>query len=91
MVETTSHAVLSAVLKAVSDPTRREHHSRVCQEEPSRVTDLASHYDMSLNAISKHIKVQEKAESVRRKMVERTHGIEANIERVGLIEQVFDG
>ena len=41
---------------------------------------------MSLNAISKHIKVLEKAELVKRKTIGRTHLIEANLTKVKVIE-----
>jgi DNA-binding transcriptional ArsR family regulator len=44
---------------------------------------------MSLNAISKHIKVLEKAELVTRKTIGRTHWIEANIKRIALAENWF--
>ena len=52
----------------------------------SRVTDLASYYDMSLNAISKHIKILEKAGFVTRKTIGRTHWIEANLEQTGIVD-----
>jgi DNA-binding transcriptional ArsR family regulator len=63
--------------------------TRLCQQGASRVTDLADDYDMSLNAISKHIKVLEKAELVTRKTIGRTHWIEANLKRIGLAENWF--
>ena len=77
---------LSKVLKAVSDTTRRSILTQLCQHGPSRVTDLAALYDMSLNAISKHIKVLEKADLVSRKTLGRTHLIEANLLKVNAIE-----
>jgi DNA-binding transcriptional ArsR family regulator len=49
------------LLKAVSDNTRRALLTQLCQQGASRVTDLANHYGMSLNAISRHIKVLEAA------------------------------
>ena len=87
MVEYDKDDVLSGILKAVSDPTRRRLLVQVCQEGPSRVTDLAAGYAMSLNAISKHIKVLEQAGLVRRSTVGRIHWIEADLDRVRLIEQ----
>ena len=77
---------LSSLLKAVSDTTRRSLLTQLCQQGPSRVTDLAAFYDMSLNAISKHIKVLEKAELVSRKTIGRTHFIEANLEKISIFE-----
>ena len=61
MVEYKSEDQLSEVLKATSDTTRRAILTTLVQEGPSRVTDLAAYFDMSLNAVSKHIMVLEKA------------------------------
>ena len=80
---------LTELLKAVSYATRRSLLTQLCQQGSSRVTDLANYYDMSLNAISKHIKTLEKAGLVTRKTIGRTHLIEANLERVGLVENWF--
>lgn len=77
---------LSEVLKAVSDATRRSLLTQLCQHGPTRVTDLAALYDMSLNATSKHIKVLEKAGLVFRTTIGRTHLIEANLENIRVIE-----
>ncbi len=46
------------------------------------MTNLAQHYDMSLNAISKHIKVLEKSGLVKRTTLGRTHLIEADLSQV---------
>ena len=89
MVEYADDKILSELLKAVSDTTRRSLLTQLCQQGPSRVTDLADYYDMSLNAISKHIKVLEKAGLVNRKTIGRSHWIEANLQRVGLVESWF--
>jgi len=78
---------LSVVLKAVSDTTRRSLITQLCQHGPARVTDLAAHYEMSLNAISKHIKVLEKAGLVSRKTIGRTHLIEVSLDKVALIDE----
>lgn len=89
MVEYSGDKVLSKLLKALSDSTRRSLLTQLCQLGPTRVTDLADYYDMSLNAISKHIKVLEKAELVKRKNIGRTHWIEADLNRVGVVESWF--
>ena len=89
MVEYSNNKILSQLLKAVSDTTRRALLTQLCQQGASRVTDLADHYDMSLNAISKHLKVLEKAGLVTRKTIGRTHWIEANIKQFGLVEAWF--
>ena len=91
MVEYDDDKLLSALLKAVSDTTRRALLTQLCQQGPSRVTDLANLYDMSLNAISKHIKVLEKAGLVTRKTIGRSHWIEADLKQVTVIEDWFNG
>jgi len=45
---------------------------------------------MSLNAISKHLKLLEKAGLVTRRTIGRTHLIEANLKKIGLIEAWFE-
>lgn len=89
MVEFIDNEKLSRLLKAVSDTTRRALLTQLCQQGASRVTDLADHYAMSLNAISKHIKVLENAGLVKRTTVGRTHLIEANLEQVDLMSNWF--
>lgn len=59
------------------------------QQGPTRVTDLAGFYEMSLNAVSKHIKVLEKANLVTRKTEGRVHWIEANLEPVHRVDKWF--
>ncbi len=86
MVEYANDKSLTELLKAVSDTTRRSLLTQLCQQGSSRITDLANYYDMSLNAISKHIKVLEKAGLVTRKTIGRTHWSEANLKRVSLAE-----
>lgn len=51
---------LSAKFAALADPTRRAILARLTQGEAS-VGDLAEPFDMSLPAVSKHLKVLEKA------------------------------
>ena len=89
MVECVNDKILTELLKAMSDTTRRSLLTQLSQQGPSRVTDLADYYDMSLNAISKHIKVLEKAGLITRNTIGRTHWIEANLKRVNLIENWF--
>ena len=82
--------LLSEILKAASDPTRRSILTLLAQEGPTRVTDLAAHYDMSLNSVSKHIKVLEGAGLVTRRTIGRVHLIEANMEPVKEIDRWFN-
>lgn len=86
MVEYQNDNGLSELLKAVSDTTRRSLLTQLCQQGPSRVTDLANYYDMSLNAVSKHIIILEKAGLVTRKTMGRTHWIEADLEQISVID-----
>jgi len=89
MVELTDNTALSEILKATSDSTRRSLLTQLCQQGPSRVTDLANYYDMSLNAVSKHIKILEKAGLLKRTKVGRTHWIEADLELLAEVESWF--
>jgi len=80
---------LSEILKAASDSTRRSILTTLVQEGPLRVTELAGRYDMSLNAISKHIKVLEAAGLVTRRTKGRIHLIEANLDPVRAVDEWF--
>jgi DNA-binding transcriptional ArsR family regulator len=68
---------LGQVLAAASDPTRRAIMDRLARG-PARVTDVAEPFAMSLNAVSKHIKVLEQAGLVRRWRQGREHTLELN-------------
>jgi DNA-binding transcriptional ArsR family regulator len=65
-------ATNEALWSALSDPTRRAILERLTRG-PTRVTELAAPFDMSLNAVSKHIKVLEAARLVRRTREGREH------------------
>lgn len=69
---TTTLAQLDATLLALADPTRRAILQRLSLGEV-RVTDLAQPFDMSLNAVSKHIRMLERAQLVRRRRAGREH------------------
>jgi DNA-binding transcriptional ArsR family regulator len=60
-----SNQALSATLFAISDPTRRGILARLAKGDAT-VSELAEPYDMSLAAISKHLKVLEGAGLVSR-------------------------
>lgn len=66
---------LDAALAAMSDPTRRAIIDRLVQG-PARVTDVAAPFVISLNAVSKHIKVLEKAGLIRRTRQGREYTLE---------------
>ncbi|MFA7415217.1 MAG: metalloregulator ArsR/SmtB family transcription factor [Rhizobium sp.] len=80
---------LSRILKAAGDTTRRQILTLLVQEGPLRVTALAAHFDMSLNAVSKHIKVLEEAGLVTRRTLGREHFIAAELEPLRLTESWF--
>src|SRR5207245_9792637 len=60
---------------ALSDPTRRAIVSRLARG-PARVTDVAARFPISLNAVSKHLKVLEQAGLLRRRRAGRGHHLE---------------
>ena len=65
-------STLDLAFAALADPTRRRIVSRLARGS-ARVTDLALPFAMSLNAVSKHLKVLEHAGLVRRQRVGREH------------------
>jgi DNA-binding transcriptional ArsR family regulator len=64
---------LDGVFGALSDPTRRAILARLADGEPARVTEIAAHFPISLNSVSKHIRMLERAGRVRRAVVGRDH------------------
>jgi len=89
MDEYTDAQQLTEILKATSDATRRSLLTTLVQQGPLRVTELAAHYDISLNAISKHIKVLEGARLVSRTTIGRVHLIKAELEPIGQLDNWF--
>ncbi len=71
--------VLDQTMTALAHPTRRAILDRLMGGE-ARVTDLAKPFKMSLNAVSKHIRVLERARLVRRRRVWREHRVSFNAE-----------
>lgn len=65
------------VLLALADPTRRAILDVLVQGD-ARVTDLARPFDISLNSVSKHIRMLERADLVRRQRSGREHIIALN-------------
>ena len=63
---------LDNTFQALADPTRRALIDQL-RGGDARVTDLASRHPMSLNAVSKHIKVLEGAGLVERRIEGREH------------------
>jgi len=73
---------LSQVFAALADPTRRDMVARLCAGDAT-VGELAAPYDVSLQAVSKHLKVLEGAGLV-------TRGRDAQRRPVHLEAEVFD-
>jgi DNA-binding transcriptional ArsR family regulator len=65
-------ATLDHVFTAVADPTRRAILAALSRG-PATVGEIARPFPVSLNAISKHIKILERAGLVRREVVGREH------------------
>ena len=63
---------LDDTLTALADPTRRAILARLAKGE-ARVTELAAPFAISLNSVSKHIKLLERAKLVRRRVAGRDH------------------
>jgi DNA-binding transcriptional ArsR family regulator len=70
-------AALDETLIALADPTRRAILERLSRGE-ARVTDLAAPFAISLNSVSKHIRVLERARLVRRRVQGREHILSFN-------------
>jgi DNA-binding transcriptional ArsR family regulator len=65
-------SALDNTFAALSDATRRGILARLAQGEAS-ISDLASPYDMSLPAVSKHLRVLERAKLIKRRKDGRVH------------------
>lgn len=63
---------LDDTLIALADETRRSILRRLASGE-ARVTELAAPFDISLNSVSKHIRLLERAGLVRRRVAGREH------------------
>jgi DNA-binding transcriptional ArsR family regulator len=68
---------LDRVFLALGHPVRRQILVRLT-EGPATVSDIAEPFDMSLNAISKHLKVLESANLIQREVIGREHYCSAN-------------
>lgn len=79
MTSTIPQSSLDDTLLALADPTRRAILQRLARGE-ARVTELAQPFAMSLNAVSKHIRMLERARLVRRRRAGREHLLSLNPE-----------
>ena len=68
---------LDYTLIALADPTRRAILQRLSRGQ-ARVTEVAEPFDISLNSVSKHIRILERAELVKRRVAGREHFLAFN-------------
>ena len=64
---------LDDTLVALSDPTRRAILAHLARGGEDRVTAIAEPFAISLNSVSKHIRILERAGLVRRRIAGREH------------------
>ena len=91
-------STLDGVYAALSDGSRRTIVRRLASEGELKVTDLARPFDMSLNAVSKHIKVLEQAGLLSRRVSGRDHWLSLRSEPlaaahawIGLYQRFWEG
>ncbi len=89
MVERSSDDALTLILKAASDPTRRAILTLLAQHGPQTIGTIEQHFEISLNAISKHVKVLEGAGLVSRRTEWRQHYIELRTDPLSEIDHWF--
>lgn len=70
-------ARLDGIFNALCDPTRRAILARLTDTD-ARVTEIAGDFPISLNSISKHIRMLERAGLLRRSIVGRDHVLSLN-------------
>ena len=78
--------ILDHTLTALADPTRRAILKRLAQGE-ARVTKLAAPFAISLNSVSKHIKLLERAGLVERRRNGREHLLKFRPEPLTAVEK----
>ncbi len=72
-------ARLDVVFNALGDPTRRAILARLSGSD-ARVTDIAGDFPISLNSVSKHIRMLERAGLLHRSVSGRDHTLSLNAE-----------
>lgn len=68
---------IDLILRALADPTRRAILARLSGGE-ARVTEVAEPFSISLNSVSKHIQILERASLVKRRRAGREHFLQLN-------------
>jgi DNA-binding transcriptional ArsR family regulator len=77
MVNNQKH--VTSVFSALADPTRRRILSRLSSSREIPVTDLARPFRVSLPAISRHLRILERARLIERRRQGRVHLIRARV------------
>jgi DNA-binding transcriptional ArsR family regulator len=75
---TEAEEALSRVFHCLADPSRRRILALLRESSELRVGDIAKAFDMSLNGVSKHLKVLEAAGLVQRRVEGRVHFLRVN-------------
>lgn len=78
--------LLDNTLIALADPTRREILRSLARND-ARVTTLAKPFSISLNSVSKHIKLLERAGLVERRRVGREHVLRFRPEPLAKVQE----
>jgi len=73
MVNNLAAASLDATFGALADPTRRAILARLAEKSEISVTELAQPFDVTLPAISRHLRVLEEAGLLARRREGRVH------------------
>src|SRR5258706_4304095 len=82
----TREQTLDAVFHALAHPIRRSILNKL-KRRGQQVTELADDFDVSLNAVSKHLKVLESAQLIKRRVDGRVHLCSFNAERLKEIDR----
>jgi len=81
---------LDDILIALADPTRRAILARLAASD-ARVTDVAAPFSISLNSVSKHIRILERADLIRRRKQGREHLLALNPGPLDAAQAWLDG
>jgi DNA-binding transcriptional ArsR family regulator len=84
-----SSSALDRTFVALSDATRRRILERLARGE-ARVTEVAAAFPISLNSVSKHIKLLERAELVERQVIGRDHYLRIRTETLDAAHEWID-
>lgn len=79
---------IDLIFHSLADPTRRKILERLTQK-PLSVTQIANHHYISLPAISKHLKILEKANLISRQKQGRTYTIQLKPDSLQKANQYF--